>query len=424
MKKSTAKIIDLNEIKVRPITSPQDIDDAVTILSSHHPLGCRKAQGRRMYYVATCKRDWVAVLLFDSAVERNHMRESTIGWSREQCKERRQHVANNSRFLVGEQYRSTPNLASKILSLVAERISADWIRRYGIPLLALETYVDPSHNQNEGTCYSAAGWERLGLSTGYTAFGAERTHGKWYFLKALHERSYEALRSDIPHALMTGVKEVSGESNSNFVFDAAKFDIKDLQKALSAIDDPRTAHGLRYRFAPLLSLCIAAAMSGHTQYRQIADWIRAIPVADRNRFGLRGARTPAENTIGKFLKSIDPTQLSATLTEWLQKTYPRRDGYKFLILDGKALRGTHAEAASQAGFLNVFAAELGVVIEQVPCQKGGGEKVAARNFVDGAKDLEGKVFLADAIHADRKFVTAVSKKKLSTRSLSKIIIQS
>ena len=424
MKKSTAHEIDLDEIKVRPVTSPHDIDDIETILSRRHPLGSRKAQGRRMYYVATYKGAWIGVLLFDSAVERNRMRESKIGWSGEQCKERRQYIANNSRFLVGEQYRNIPNLASKILSLTTARISADWMRRYGSPLLGVETYVDPSHNDNDGTCYTAAGWERLGMSTGYVAFGAERTHGKWYFLKALHERSYEALRSDIPHALMTGVKEVSGESNNNFVFDAAKFDIKELQKALSAIDDPRTAHGVRYRFAPLLSLCIAAAISGHTQYRQIADWIRAIPVADRNRFGLRGARTPAENTIARFMKSIDPTQLSTTLTGWLQKTYPRRDGYKFLILDGKALRGTHAEAASQAGFLNVFAAELGVVIEQVPCQKGGGEKVAARNFVDGAKDLEGKVILADAIHTDSKLVTAVSKKKLSTRSLSKIIIQS
>ena len=48
MKKSAAKLIDLNEIKVRPITSPHDIDDAVTILSKHHPLGSRKAQRRRM----------------------------------------------------------------------------------------------------------------------------------------------------------------------------------------------------------------------------------------------------------------------------------------------------------------------------------------------------------------------------------------
>jgi len=377
-----------------------------------------------MYYAASHKGQWVAVLLFDSAVERNHMREAAIGWSREQCQERRQHIANNSRFLVGKAYRNIPNLASKILSLTSERISKDWMRRYGIPLLALETYVDPSHNENEGTCYTAAGWEKLGLSTGYRVFGGERTHGKWYFLKSLHDRSYAALRSEIPHALMTGVKEVSGESNNNFVFDAARFDMQELRNALSAVQDPRRTWGVRYKFIPFLSLCIAAALSGHTQYRQIADWIRAIPAPDRVRFGLRGEMTPAETTVGNFMKSIDPDQLSTALTGWLRKTYPRRDDYKFLILDGKALRGTDSEASKQVGFLNVFAAELGIVIEQIPCKKGGAEKMAARDFIDRAKDLEDKVILADAIHTDSKLVASVSKKKLSTCSLSKIITPS
>jgi hypothetical protein len=125
-------------------------------------------------------------------------------------------LANNSRFLVGKHYENIPNLASKILSLVAERISRDWLRRYGVPILALETYVDPDYNDNQGTCYIAAGWKRLGLSSGYQETGKERTSGKWYFLKSLHPKSFEALRSEIPHALMTGVKEVSGESNNNF----------------------------------------------------------------------------------------------------------------------------------------------------------------------------------------------------------------
>jgi hypothetical protein len=411
MKKSLCEM-ELNELKARPLTSPEDIDWAETILSRYHPLGCRKAQGRRMYYAVSHKGTWVGVLLFDSAVQRNRLREAAIGWSREQCAERRQHIANNSRFLVGKAYEGIPNLASKALALVSERISKDWMRRYGVPLVALETYVDPTRNDNEGTCYTAAGWEKLGLSTGYGAFGAERTHGKWYFLKSLHPKSYEALRAEIPHALLTGVKEVSGESNNNFVFDASKFDMKSLQEALTAVEDPRTAYGVRYRFIPLLSLCIAAAISGYTQYRQIADWIRAIPAPDRARFGLRGGRTPAETTIRNLMQSIDPTQLSTALSGWLQKTYPRRDNYKFLILDGKALRGTNAEASGQIGFLNVLAAELGVVIEQLPCQKGGGEKIAARHFVEQAHDLEGKIILADAIHTDGKFVAAVSKKSL------------
>lgn len=418
------KNIDINKIKVHLASSSWDIDDIKELLSNYHPLGCNRAKGRRMYFFAEHKGEWVAVLVFDAPVASNHMREREIGWSGAQRDARLQHIASNSRFLVGHEYQGVPNIASKVLALTAARISADWRRRYGIPLLALETYVDPQHNDNDGTCYVAAGWSKLGLSTGYQAYGEERTHGKWYFLKSLHQQSYEALRSEIPHALMTGVKDVSGASNNNFVLDASKFDMKSLQKALSVVEDPRTKHGIRYRFLPLLSLCVAAAVSGHTQYRQIADWIRAIPAPDRARFGLRGDTTPSENTIGNFLRNINPKQLSDALAGWLQATYPRRDDYERIILDGKALRATAAEASKQIGFLNVFAADLGIVIEQVPCLKGGGEKTAAQKFVDAQSNLGGKVVLADAIHTDSKLISRLQKKTLYTSSLSKIITQS
>ncbi|MEN9846919.1 MAG: hypothetical protein RIS36_2066 [Pseudomonadota bacterium] len=44
MKKSSANGIELNEIKVRPDTSPHEIDDVETILSRRHPLGSRNSQ--------------------------------------------------------------------------------------------------------------------------------------------------------------------------------------------------------------------------------------------------------------------------------------------------------------------------------------------------------------------------------------------
>ena len=159
--------IDINEVKVRPATSPHDIDDVETALSRYHPLGYKRAIGARMFYLAMHRGDIVAVMIFDAPSDFNRMRDSEIGWSTEQCKQRRKHIANNSRFLVGRRYQNIPNLASKVLSLAADRISQDWMRRYGVPLLALETYVDPEYNDNHGTCYIAAGWKRLGLSTGY-----------------------------------------------------------------------------------------------------------------------------------------------------------------------------------------------------------------------------------------------------------------
>lgn len=427
MKSKEEEVIDLDKLKVTLATTAWDVDDIKELLSNYHPLGCNKAKGRRMYYMVTYKGYWVAVLVFDAAVRANKMREGEIGWNVVQRDSRLPHVANNSRFLVSRAFQGIPNVASKILALTAERISKDWLRRYGVPLLALETYVDPEHNDNEGTCYTAAGWKKLGLSTGYQAYGKERTHGKWYFLKALHQQSYEALSSEIPHSLMTGVKEVSGTSNNNFVLDATKFDIKSLQTALSAVEDPRTKHGIRYQFLPLLSMCVAAAISGHTQYRQIADWISAIPAPERASFGLGGDSTPNETTIGNFLRSIDPEQLNNSLVGWLKETYPRQAaGYQRIILDGKALRATSSKTSEQVGFLNVFAADLGIVIEQLPCLKGGAEKLAAQQFVDSCSEaqLQGKVVLADALHTDSKLISRLQKKRLSISSLSKIITQS
>ena len=413
--------INLEKLKVKLVTDYFDRADAETLLSRYHPLGARKAIGNRLCYSVSYRGEWIAVLLFDAAVKRNKHRESRIGWSDSQREQRLVHIANNSRYLLAPQYTGTKNLASKVLSLVTERLCADWQRRYGIALLAVETYVDPERNGNDGTCYTAAGWEKLGYSTGYQAHGEERTHSKWYFLKELHRDSFGALRSEIPHALMTGVKEVSGKSNNNYVLDASKFNLASLQRDLSTITDPRGKQGLRYRFVPLLSLCIAAAISGHTQYRQIADWIAKLPAPERVRFGLPGDRVPEESTISGFIRKIDPEQLHTVLSGWLLKTYKKDVTFSTVILDGKALRATASDTKEQTAFLNVFANELGIVIEHKPTSKGGGEKSTAREVLQGDIKLEGKIVLADAIHTDRTMVEELKKKTPRMSSLLKVI---
>jgi hypothetical protein len=267
----------------------------------------------------------------------------------------------------------------------------------------------------------AAGWENLGYSSGYQAYGRERTHSKWYLIKALHKDSYAALRAEIPHALCTGVKEVSGESNNNYVLDASKFKIADLQRALEKVRDPRGRQGKRYQMVPLLSLCIAAIISGYTQYRQIADWIESLPARERALFGLRGDSVPDESTIGLFLRSLDPVELQTALRDWLLKTYKKEVDFDILTLDGKALRATSSLAKEQSAFLNVFANELGIVVEHLPTAKGGGEKKSAREAVQNNKQFEGKIVLADAINTDRKLVDELKKKVPHMSSLSKVI---
>ena len=413
--------IDFNKIRVKPVTDYFERADVETLLSRCHPLGMKKAIGWRMSYVAIYRGEWIAVLLFDRAVKRNKHREARIGWNKEQAEGRVRHIANNSRFLIVPGYQGVKNLASKVLSLVTDRISSDWMKHYGIPLLAVETYVDPEQNDHQGTCYLAAGWEKLGYSSGYEVHDQERTHSKWYFLKALHKDSYAALCSEIPHALLTGVKEVSGVTNNNYVLDASKIKLEGLRAALEKIKDPRGRQGRRYEFVPLLSLCICAVVSGYTQYRQIADWIGKLPAPERVRFGLPGDQVPDETTISYFIRRIDPAQLQSVMQDWLMKTYKKGARSTEICLDGKALRATSADPAQQKGVLHVFANEIGIVIDHIPSAKGGGEKIAARQFLNSGVELSDKVVLADALHTDRELVETLEKKTPRMSSLSKTI---
>ena len=315
--------IDLRRIRVEPVEDPFEVSHLSSYMCRHHELGDKKLIGQRIVYDITFEGYILGVLYFDKAVDRNKHREAKIGWTTRQRTDRICHVANNSRFLILPEVRGVPNLASRALSLVAKRISDDWVKKYNTPILALETYVDTA---NEGTCYTAAGWENLGFTTGFQKKGSEeRTHSKRYFLTPLHKDSYTALSADIPHALITGVKPVTGESNNNYVLDAGAIDLKALQKHLSTIPDHRSRHGCVYEFTPLLTLCMVAVFSGYTQYRQIADWIAKLPINFRREVSLtrrnRGDRTPSESLIGEFLAAINSALLEKALNTWLKDSY-------------------------------------------------------------------------------------------------------
>lgn len=71
-------------------------------------------------------------------------------------------VVNNARFCLLE---STPNLATLVLGLTLGRLSRDWERKYGHPVLVVETFVDP--DQFSGGCYRAGGWKEMGQTSGF-----------------------------------------------------------------------------------------------------------------------------------------------------------------------------------------------------------------------------------------------------------------
>ena len=133
------------------------------LLAAHHYLGYTQPVGEQLKYLVYAKDRPIACFAWSSAPRHLGPRDRFIGWSAEARRQNIRFIAYNSRFLVLP-WVEVPHLASHLLGRLAKRLSSDWERFYGHPVYYLESFVDPGRFR--GTCYRAANWLFLGLTTG------------------------------------------------------------------------------------------------------------------------------------------------------------------------------------------------------------------------------------------------------------------
>jgi hypothetical protein len=135
-------------------------------LAQHHYLGYHGPVGENIGYLVQSRAGVdLACLLFGAAAWQCAPRDRWIGWSAEQRTQGLPLIANNSRFLILPWVR-VPQLATHLLSRIAQRIDADWQRRYRHRVYLLETFVQA--DRFRGACYRAANWIHVGQTTGRT----------------------------------------------------------------------------------------------------------------------------------------------------------------------------------------------------------------------------------------------------------------
>lgn len=164
----------------------------------YHPLGYRQPFGYRLRYYICCERGRLGCLLISGAAKALRGRDRWIGWTEMQRLQRLAWVVNLSRHLVFP-WVEVENLSSHALALLARRIADDWQSRWGYRPVLLETFVDPRHH--EGSCYKAAGWEYLGMTSGeglVRAGHSYRTTPKKIFAKPLCAQFRQVLCSEVP----------------------------------------------------------------------------------------------------------------------------------------------------------------------------------------------------------------------------------
>ena len=136
------------------------------LVGRHHYLGHAVPFGAHLRYLAYSsrpERTVVGCVQFSSPAWRMAARDAWVGWDEPARQRNLQRIVSNSRFLILPWVR-IKNLASVVLSLAVRRVRLDWPRRYGVPVLLVETLVDQSRYR--GDCYRAANWICLGQTSG------------------------------------------------------------------------------------------------------------------------------------------------------------------------------------------------------------------------------------------------------------------
>lgn len=299
-------------------------------MQEHHYLGWLPKIGETLWYIATWRDQWVALISFSVAAWKCAARDCWIGWGFRHQYDRLKLVTNNSRFLILPQWHLS-NLASRVLSLCQKRICADWQQTFGHPVLLLETFVDPQRFR--GTVYRAANWLYVGNTKGFyrtrQGYSATPHSPKMVFLKPLHPHARTLLSQPI-------LKPAYHTGGTKIMLSADQ--MQSLPDFFVPISDPRRSQGRRHRLSTVLALAAAAVLCGMRGYKAISDWAQSLGQKARSRFGCRFENgrylVPSESIIRDVLIRVDPVQLDRALQHWNER-YGHTD--ESLAIDGKTM---------------------------------------------------------------------------------------
>ena len=391
----------LRSVTVRPI-GPLEIQRWAEEMERYHYLGYRGVAGKSLRYVATLGGEWVALIGWGNAVLKCGVRDRYLGWDAETKLKRLHLLTNNVRFLVLP-WVKVKNLASRVLGLSLRRISGDYQKIYGHPVLFAETFVDIARYR--GTCYRAANWLEVGLSRGYSkSAGGYRANGrpKAVYLYPLHRRGREILSGDF---IPQDFRVFDRGGNIEML---ARFPVEGLMEEISQVGDPRKARGIRHQVEVVLGIAVCAVLCGARTYRAIGDWAAALRKADLKRFGSRRDKAPSEPTIRRVLQAIDTEEFDGKIGRRLMSL--ESSAGKAIAIDGKTLRGSRCGDQPGVHLLSAVLHKEGIVVGQEAVDEKTNEITRVQPLVSDL-DLEGSVVTVDALLTQRDFARHLVEEK-------------
>lgn len=326
----------LDQVQVR-LLQPDELPKANQLLDQHHYLKSVKPVGERLYYVATdAQGQWLAILLFSAAAKHLKHRDQWIGWTDGQRQRRLSLVTNNTRFVLLPDP-TVPNLGTKVLKRVLERLSADWQARYGHPVLIVETFVDPE--QFCGTVYTTHGWDELGTTDGWGR------HARDYYVKHdkpkrlfVRELCPNARRSLQAEHLKPGLAAVEAQVPPRPTQTAQG--IRSIAEQFKQVSEFRA----RFESYPLWSLLtlvfLATLCDAPRGQKDLAKFARGFSQPQRRALGIRINRqgrypAPSQSTFCRLFQGVDARKVEETILAIQEQVRGKPPPDELIALDGK-----------------------------------------------------------------------------------------
>lgn len=390
----------LDHLTVRPI-QPKERPRYQGLMIEQHYLHDHHLVGEQLCYVATYRGQWLALASWCAAARYLKARDQFLGWTPEQCRRRRALLANNARFLILPEVHY-PNLASRVMKLMLQRLSADWQQRYGHPIVVVESFVDPE--QFRGTTYKCSGWVELGLTRGWGRCGQDfyvrHDRPKQFWIKELVKRARMRLRAQ---ALPEDWASVEASVQPRCRVKSAA--LKALTNHLAQVPEYRSPHALAYPLCGMLALIAVASFCGVARGKKdLAAFASTLTASQLRALRFRSCpngelRRPRVTTFFRILNQVDEAAVEAALLLWQEQILgPVQD--RIFAVDGKALRH------SQGGELvSLIGTQSGRWLGSVRPPDKSNEIPAARTVLErvGQRvDLAGKLVVLDALHTNQE----------------------
>jgi hypothetical protein len=400
----------LESVQVRLIQSEEQEEFDRQIVEGHY-LHNASFVGEQLRYVAEHQGQWVALLVWNAGAYKLKLREEWIGWSDGQKQRRLSLVVNNSRFFIPEPFH-IPNLASRVMKLNLERLSADWEQTYHHGVLIAETFVDPERFR--GTTYKASGWILLGQTQG---FGRSRQD----FYEPHHKPKQLWVRE-----LKAGARTILRGRNLPQDCRACEEDrapdcvqspeeLRQMDRFFGAIPDWRTRRKPPHSLSSLVAVTVCAMMCKVCLgQRDLAAFARNLTRQQRIALGfprdfskrIHTYIPPSESTFARMLRHLDNQALQRALLGWQDHVLGKRNPAGDQVsVDGKELLNSQGLKVASA-----YSVTHGRWLGSEAVAEGSNEIPAVQAVLERI-DLNGSLVTADALNTQAKTARIVVQDK-------------